>query len=332
MAWTEHVDDFSYLKDVVNESKAEFEKPIGTLPVRKAEAKENGDYDFAKIEGLITSAISKFPAMQFLMQWEKLSIKGVRNTTTFLTSEARSDDESLRCLIQNLARAELSDIGDTAIALRNSLLVLNKILLDELDGISAVQKFKLDRLQSECKDRQALPNTNGILTRKLNIRQGSPTDMPGALYVIDQDTLPLLNEDKTIDHLENQDKLKNMKVPKILLDVSPMCDYSQGKLKLRRFLPGYMFQLDYGVGYEPPFRDKGRAVYLYHTTEFDFESKRTWISLNLKFFTGLNEEQCRFLDKPIFTLREALLSEIQHKLASHVERVGTYTFTNRGRN
>ncbi len=326
IAWTGHPEDMKVLKEVLDDRNLDFTKPVACVSIDKMDVKTNGSYDFDKIQSEVSGAIASHVALEFLMKWEALSLDGIRRTTTFMTSELVKDEDSLKCLIKLLAESVIGDsIKDENLALKNSILELNKLLLDELDKNVSSQTFQMASLITSCKD----TNNVGvkilqILNRKLNIRTQQSGNVPGAVYKIEKDTFLLAKDDIPDIHIENNFLTTDLMFEKVLVDVSPWCDYAQNKLKLRRFLPGYLCLSD--SQNKPRFRNDGKTDYIYLSPVFDFCSKSAWLSLNIRFMITLENDAPSKLSQPLFTVRETMLSEIQQKIAHHLERIAVSSF------
>ena len=327
IAWTSHEEDLDDLKETIDVNVSDFMRPIKCLTIEKQKVKIDSMYDSGKILNLIEDAIKGYPALEFLMSWELFSIDSVRRTTNLLTREKGDSDEDVRCLIQGLAQSEVGDMasGDPSLAVMSSVFVLNKILLDELDSNASSGRFHLSNISAPCGDTNGMDDTaRETFNRKLNIRLSvSNSSPPGTVFAIDGETVQQARLDSPDMHLE---KGQTCTSTKVLVEVSPFCDYSNGKREILRFLPGYLFESDEGSG-KPKFKNKGQTGYIYCSDPFRLEgSKRLWLSLNMRYFFTSDGSILDKLGKPKFTIRETMLIDIQHRLANHISRVGVDSF------
>ncbi len=327
IVWTSHKEDLRNLKKAIDANASDFMKPIECISIDKQKVKEGPGYNTSKILERIKNAIRKHPALEFLMSWELFSLESVRRTTNLLTSEKGNSDEDVRCLIQGLARSEVGDKAseDPSLATVSSVFVLNKILLDELDSNASSGKFQLNNISEPCTGTNGMDDTaRETFNRKLNIRLStSESTHPGNLFAIDGETVQQAQWDIPDMHLEKGHTCTNTKV---LVEVSPLCDYSNGKMEVLRFLPGYLFESDEGSG-KPKFKNNGQTGYIYCSNPFRLEgSKSFWLSLNMRYFFTSDRSILDKLVKPKFTIRETMLIDIQHRLANHISRVGVDSF------
>ena len=327
IAWTSHEEDLDDLKIAFGVNDLDFMRPIECVTIDKQKVKIGSEYDSGKILNLIEGTIKGHPALEFLMSWELFSIDSVIRTTNLLTREKGDSDEDVRCLIQGLAHSEVGDraSADPPLAIMSSVFVLNKILLDELDSNASSGTFHLSTITDPC------DGTNGMndkaretFNRKLNIRITPSKSSPhGTVFAIDGETVKQAQWDSPDMHLEKGHSCTNTKV---LVEVSPLCDYSNGKMEVLRFLPGYLFESDEGLG-KPKFKNNGQTGYIYRSNPFRLDgSKSFWLSLNMLYFFTSDRSILDKLVKRIFTIRETMLIDIQHKLANHISRVGVDSF------
>jgi hypothetical protein len=299
------------------------------VPISKDKVKKVGQYDFSKIKTAIAKTIEDHEALEFIMVWERLSLIGVKRTTAFMTSKLLKDEEVLKCLIRKLAVSSIGeDMTDENLALKNSVLELNKLLLDELDKVASAHEFHLHSLMEKCgKDKEINSKILQNLNQRLNIRLEKSGKVPGAVYEVTDQILPLIKEDLREDHFEKGKLDLHLNFKKIIVDVSPWCDYAQNKLRLRRFLPGYLIT-SRNITTEPKFLNGGKTLSIFLSPTFEYHSQTAWFSLNIGFLISSEMDLPDKLGKPLFTIRETMLSEIQQKIAHHQERIAVSYFSN----
>ena len=327
VAWTMHDEDINDLKELFEGNTNNFSAPMACVPLSKEDVKKDGNYDLSKIDEAIKKTIEDHQALEFIMMWERLSLIGVKRTTAFMTSKLVKDEEELKCLVRKLAESSIGeDIADENLALRNSVFELNKLLLDELDKVASEQEFHLQSLLDKCNEGKDINfEIRRNLNQKLNIRFEKSGNVPGAVYEVNDQDIPLINGDLPEDHFESRKSDQNLKEKKILVDVSPWCDYAQNKLRLRRFLPGYLFTSnDRSM---PKFLNQGKTLPIYLSPMFEYNSLTAWFSLNIGFLISSEKNLPDKLGEPIFTIRETMLSEIQQKIAHHQERIAVSSFS-----
>jgi hypothetical protein len=102
------------------------------------------------------------------------------------------------------------------------------------------------------------------------------------------------------------------------VNVDPLCDYAQKKVKFSRTITGVMLS---EVARE--FIDN-RSEANFISPVFEYESRNYFFVLNYKYLNTLSSNpRCETISQQtIFKLRQQVLVEVQSKLARHVNRQG----------
>jgi hypothetical protein len=107
---------------------------------------------------------------------------------------------------------------------------------------------------------------------------------------------------------------------KIEVNVTPLCDYVQGKLVYHRILPGLIIN----ARHLQFINTTSEAIFI--SPEFKLpdskQSEYYLFLLDFRYFNSLHKKSFEMEMKPILRIRQALLSEIQSKLSRHVNRQG----------
>ncbi|HDD45092.1 MAG TPA: hypothetical protein ENG63_09590 [Candidatus Desulfofervidus auxilii] len=122
---------------------------------------------------------------------------------------------------------------------------------------------------------------------------------------------------------EIREKLKGISIP-VVVEVSPICDYAQRKLKKNRYVEGFLCPSIIEVN-EIPIKIneklKRNALFLYVTPIIQYEENQYVLILDFRYFGSANDDF--FKDKSfLFRIRKELLSDIQIKLSHHINRTG----------
>lgn len=118
----------------------------------------------------------------------------------------------------------------------------------------------------------------------------------------------------------------------VCMEITPICDFIQSKMALNRLVLGtiYPVRLSFAIDdreikleimdrREPLI--KQRTEFLYITPFFEYRYEFYFIVFDFHYFTSITSELIK--DKsPVFRLRKELLSDIQVKLSSHINRTG----------
>jgi len=121
------------------------------------------------------------------------------------------------------------------------------------------------------------------------------------------------------------------KIELIQLEVTPFCDYIQKKMKVSRLVKGFLcpIQISFDMcGTNLPVNLYGKnslikqhTQFLYLSPIFEYKGKQYFLILDFRHFTSSKNEKMQN-KKILFRLRKDILSEIQVKLSSHINRTG----------
>lgn len=112
---------------------------------------------------------------------------------------------------------------------------------------------------------------------------------------------------------------------KVEINVTPLCDYVQGKEEYTRLLPGFLI--------ESKFRNyidvRTEALFLSPAFALDFSNDADinqqgiyFMLLDFRFLHSIKKSKLKDYINPIMRMRQQLLSEVQSKLARHINRQG----------
>lgn len=113
---------------------------------------------------------------------------------------------------------------------------------------------------------------------------------------------------------KTSDIISSMK--KIWVNVTPLCDSVQSKIKYNRIVKGLMID----AKFQKNWFFNNEAVFV--SPVFNFEGKNYFMILSFKHFFTIKNIGLSKKIRPVLRLRQHLLSEVQSKLARHVNRQG----------
>lgn len=103
----------------------------------------------------------------------------------------------------------------------------------------------------------------------------------------------------------------------IELEITPLCDFVQGKWKKSRLLPGVLIPEEYALSIQNP------DSFYSQIPIVRFKGKNYKPIFDFRFFKSVDiEKDENILKKPIFRVRSELFSDILSRLSSHASRVG----------
>jgi len=132
----------------------------------------------------------------------------------------------------------------------------------------------------------------------------------------------------------DNDFQKNLaeKVKFVKLEVTPLCDFLQRKMTVSRTILGFLCppkismhigneNIEFGMLDKKKPLIKQKAEFLHTSPMFEYDNNLYFLVLDFRYFSSVPLTEIRD-EKPIFRLRKEILSEIQIKLSSHINRTG----------
>jgi len=169
------------------------------------------------------------------------------------------------------------------------------LIYDSIDQYSLIPDF------ARLKDMDKL----NILTKKNRIKKGFKQEFDSFFNKI-------------------RKRLKEISIP-VVVEVSPVCDHTQKKIKKNRYIEGFLCPAIIKVeGTQIKLKDKLKrnALFLYITPVIKYKKRQYILVLDFRYFGSSNKND--FLENKdlLFRIRKELLSDIQIKLSSHINRTG----------
>lgn len=120
-----------------------------------------------------------------------------------------------------------------------------------------------------------------------------------------------------------RERLKKVAIP-VIVEVSPVCDHVQKKLKKYKYVDGFLCpaiaKID-NIQIRMNEKLNQHALFLYTTPIIRYKERQYILILDFRYFSSADKEF--FSDKELlFRIRRELLSDIQIKLSSHINRTG----------
>ena len=293
-------------------------EPVVYKTLRKQDFVRNKKYDINKLNKVIQQKVKELKQTKLLLVWEYLAGEAEAKTINNFMNEIKDEaqpDKQLSDMFYRLgsAYAEKSNYPNSRRA-ANALLAFNSVFTDTLEkdirdrnflGTSEIVKSA----QNNANTITAIATFNEKLILfkdgKSKLSTGNVYEAKGALKN---------NRIRWREHFEGKkrpDKVKN-----ICLEISPSCDYAQGKIRKSRMLPGILFKYADTEVYEPARKD-----YSYISPIIKFDNKIARMVFDFRYFYSANLKEVKKAE-PIFTLRNEMIVDIQSRLASHINRPG----------
>lgn len=305
-------------------------KPIGFLEERKL---NYFNYDGTPAEGQETSINQLFDridslfnqnhAFSYLLNWENLihisSDKTLEEVFSFPNSNNTWEEEANYIFIK-LGKSyagkhfEGSQLNDK---INSSYQALNSIFLDTIEyKVNSTNVQNPQLLISNIVNKDIIPEINKKLLYSQDI---SDIKYSGVALQEIEETVNIIDE-LILQKIKEKD-LAAFKSDirkdflNIILNVTPLCDFIQQKQKIDRLIRGLLLESKF----RPYIDDKSEA--LFFSPDFQFNKKSYFLLLDFRYFFTNDVKPNNNL-KPIFRLRQQVLSEVQSKLARHISRQG----------
>ena len=227
--------------------------------------------------------------------------------------------------------------------INNAIFVINNLLCDKLSSKTKSFEIIKDLAVSFLDDKKNIKKeykekltseTKGELNRKLLLTEPLEEISPGTVYEItdlkEEEKNKILGDfySSIINHSllkeENNNNIRKTikeslksKMTYINLEISPLCDYSQNKIKNYRILKGIMIVSDE----ETEKYINNNNISFYKTPLINIDNNLVYLIFS--FQELYTEKEMKLENKKIkFKLKNDLLKEVQVKLSNHVSRLG----------
>ncbi|HIJ85895.1 MAG: hypothetical protein HW380_731 [Magnetococcales bacterium] len=321
------LDDF---KAFINDKEIGFSKvPIETLALSKASvgiggADNVGSASPEKIAGNIsqqvTTMIKEYPAFAALLDWEGKVSEAATKTVNGL-AETSGSPPNLAQLLANLGKAYAGKQSSSA-PFRSINGAMIPLLLDAMenqtDGNEDIWGNILEGDVNPAWDVVAKLNASLLLDSKK-----SRVDCRGCASLLDINWLfkkfamPL----QELEKLFSKEPSAPCSPPKFFaVEISPACDFAQDKRRVHRFILGIEILVDNeNIAKRTKKKSSGDAVWFSPVLHID--GQNSMLACNCLYLFSMTPEEIENAT-PLYRLRDNLLDQLIHKVASHSTRVG----------
>ncbi len=317
-----------------------------------SEIEENEEKEYLILDEL-KKIILALPAYSYLMQWENCVHNSADATIQDIFHDYHSEENwenNANCILSMFAHSFLEKHYNDAMPenkAKASLLLLNDVYIDTLESVIAGCKIENaveleHNVNEEQKKHIRLKTNYKLLISKASMDKKHPgcvlTPIEGCLEYV-KCSKSILNDClKTEDiraqvmgqyhnmqlreakQLYNQlMKERRNAIYSTLLPcgivVTPACDYAQNKAQYDRVIQGIVID----SCYKDMIDTKSEAVYV--SPQFNDGSHERILVFNYRYFVTQDLDNIDNV-KPLYRVRNSILSEIQSKLARHISRQG----------
>ena len=320
VAWTKHEPLIAKLENVLRDDGFQFL----IFDMKKEECKRNDkEYDVEKIRKKLQEKMEGNEALQLFISWENLVQRA--------TGKIVNDFSSLNPLDSNWNNKMTTIFWKMAVGfagkqlkkenpdeiIKNALYSFNGAFLDALNSEIRMSKhapeIELPFEEAQEKDIELTAEINSKL-----IFTQPPTDdnLPGNLYedldIEKVEVKELFIETGSKKFEEVKGELSNLK--HIVLEITPLCDYTQNKWKVNRLLPGVLWPIKFEENIKS-------AKFIYKSPAIKYKDKLYRLVFDFRYFTSIPFGKLKG-KKRILRVKEELLIDMQSSLASQVNRPG----------
>lgn len=326
LIWAKHDDSeiLNYLLDYLK-----FNPPLLMKSLQKSECKE-ADYSLELILHKITTEVDDGSFFHILTMWENLVHQSAAETIGNISND--SDDViqdwniKLGSLFYALAEAnaginveEMDNIG----VIKNSILPFNSIFIDVLENnLHVYNNTNITEKIDFCTCKRKLSDDlKAEINSKLLLNQINEycLPMPGNIYEVETSD-EIFNLD--VNDILNSSYLQTSKlldeIKYIILEVSPLCDYSNKKWKVHRVALGFLLPQEH-------IKSIKKADYIYVSSllncRIDGIKKNYKLILDLRYFTSVSFDYLKS-KVPLYRAKHQFLIDIQQKISTHISRPG----------
>jgi len=323
--WTKHRE---LIKEMEGRLKEENYQPIVT-DLQKYEFKDDKtgkyNYNLQKIGEKLKERLENLSIFEIFILWENIvqnSASSIVNEFSKLVEFNKDWNGKLKNIFYKLAEASAGrtlDINSSQEVLKNALFTFDGIFADTLE--KNIHEEHYNEIDLSSRESGVEEGIKGKINSKLIIDgSGLGGFYPGNVYKIDENNY--INEALNTSNIGEINEIKNMSIP-IIVEVSPLCDFVQDKIKLSRIVKGFLcpieVQID-GTAIKTYKKLKSNAYFLYISPVIEYNEKPYRLVIDFRYFSAKSIDENG--NRLIFRLRKDILSDIQTKLSSHINRPG----------
>lgn len=344
VAWTKHSELVGLLIEKlfglfqVEGDEDKVPLPIVVICLEKKDYRDDNLFNIEKLSSVLEEELKRSKPLHIMQGWEESCLRaasGVTNTLSELISPSKGNFEvwqqtwnnSYMKLLLLLAEEEVGKDNLTSDTFPNALLsALNPLHMDFLE----TNEFAILQIQDEdLRNRPNGGNNSALIAGKINAKLHLAFEKvaqfcPGNIYKLAEFphlfTLApndLFKDCVQKDHIENATLFN--RVTAILLEVSPLCDYAQNKIKLARFLAGFIVPADEKNKFK---LTKDNGGFLLAFGPLWINDADCFLILNSQYSISLNYLQAKQTLRAFARLRHQGLTQVQFWMAQQLSRQG----------
>ena len=326
IAWTKHPE---LVEEFTNRAATLPCPPVRVIPLLKADVQaEDGSFDFEKIAAEVQKALDECYPLGLLAFWEEMVHKSSGSIMEMMPEGNSWTDGSKRTLAL-LWRHSAGEGDPQDVKLRALLEAFNSLQFDTMESDTALLNTETANSLVSFLEVEEAPSGGSDLAARLNRRllfgvalpdvaSGNVYE-PGTIASAGEGAFPTIDE--LLDDMAQPDKKQGLKEAgslAVAMEITPLCDYQQNKVRRARFVCGI------AVGPERSNLVK-RSDFVRQTPVvwFDNEPLRgnRIVAWNSHFIVSVPPNQVP-QGAALVRLRQSPLMEVQAWIGSHATRPG----------
>jgi hypothetical protein len=353
--WSRHeAKHRNLLENDIFRNELKDKKPIGYLSADKyslfqmtGEKQEDFDEKISLLFEKINAELSRFPAYNYLLQWENQVHQSADKTLQeiFSTSHTFANwSGNANYILNKLGKSFSGKVydtlspenkmkscsstlnivfSDTIEHLSNTSIIPNAPLLVVTNGTNTETLYTINKKLLTSSETEPLSFSGTIIEDGLKKHKSVyPKDLFNNIIniskleqiMIKEHSSPSGSKLRKLISAKRQEIRSDWKT--ILLVATPLCDFVQRKFKYNRIIKGVMIKSEFLEFID----DKSEAIFI--SPPFNYGDHNYIIVLHFKYFFTIENLNASPKLKPIFRVRQQLLAEVQSKLARHMSRQG----------
>ena len=326
--WTKHLE----LKDKLQNALKEEEFYTLTVNLEKDtffEKKEGSDeWTFKedkkdKLQRIIEEKIRAIDIFKVFINWENLIHDASSMTVNEISKFSEFDDhwnDKMKRIFFSFAKAQagrLIENMEDREKITSALYTFNQIFSDIFER--DIQQFIIEGISLE--DGDIGEEVKVKINSRILIDTAPRNELyPGNVYKDQNADVTFIKE---ILNENREDVLGSIAENSIsiFVEVTPICDFVQRKAKMNRVIKGVLIPDSAGTNTGIWRKIKKHALFLYVSPAIHYKGKDYRMILDFRYFTSVKTDELKSTDV-LFRIRKELLSDIQIKLSSHINRTG----------
>ncbi len=246
IAWTKH-------PELVGEFRSRAATlpcpPVRVIPLLKAEVRaEDGSFDFAKIAAEVRRSLDECYPLGLLAYWEQMVHRSSGSIMEMMPDGNGWTDGSKRTLAL-LLKHSAGECDPQDVKLRVLLEAFNSLQFDTIESDTALLDTETANSLVKSVETREAPSGGSDMAARLNQRllfgvalpdvASGNIYQPGTIASAEKDAFPTVDE--LLDDMAQPGKKQELKEAGTLavaMEITPLCDYQQGKVRRARFVCG----------------------------------------------------------------------------------------------